>query len=347
MYWSGWATNRMRVGEMTETLPPLSPASFVSIIVPVYNGQETIAACIESLLAQEYPRERCEILIVDNNSTDRTAEIVQQYPVTLLHEQGVQTPAAARNRGIQAARGEILALIDADCIATPVWLHSLVAGLIDPGVGAVSGNTEAYQSRTLVEQFFAEQNPLRARDGGVFISLLTCNMACNRALVEQLGSFDECLPTIEDLDLGWRIQATAKKCIVYAPDALVYHQYRSSVRGLFHAYWRYGLSEILVDTLYRGREFAPRTPKEQLARMLRQVGALITYVLSFLRRCLTWPILRHSRKEMRWPLLWLVAESGNMLGKIQGLVITRGFRRNPFLSRPDVKPAQSAALYRR
>jgi glycosyltransferase involved in cell wall biosynthesis len=347
----------MRIGEMAEPLLPLRPSGadrrreaaipFVSIIVPVYNGQQTIAACIESLLAQEYPRERYEILVVDNNSTDRTAEIVQQYPVTLLHEQGVQTPAAARNRGIQAARGEILALLDADCIAVPAWMRFLVSGLSEPGVGAVSGPIEATQPRTLVEQFFAEQNPLLVHDRGPFVSLLTCNMACDRALVEQLGSFDERLPTIEDLDLGWRIQSTAKKQIVYAPGALVYHQYRSSVRGLFHAYRRYGLSEILVDTLYRGQEFAPRTPRQQLVKMLRQVGALITYVLSFLRRCVTWPIRRHSRKEMRWPLLWLVAESGDLLGKIQGLIATRFFQRNPFSSQPEGKPAQSAALYRR
>ena len=309
---------------------------FVSVIVPVYNGLQTIAACIESLLAQEYPRELYEIIVVDNNSTDSTDKTVQRYSVTLLYELTLQTPAAARNRGIQAARGDILAFIDADCIASSTWLQLLVAPLVDPVVGAVSGSIEGYQPQPLVEQFFDTLKPYAVDSEQRFVPLLTGNMACRRSLVEQLGLFDEHLSTAEDLDLGWRIQATAGKRIVYQPEALVHHKYRSTVRGLFHQYRRYGFSEILVDTLFKGKAVCPRTPRQQLVTMLHQIRALTTYALSFLRRCVTWPKHRYSREDLFWPGLWLVVEGGNLLGKLEGLVATRFFRRNPFPSRSDI-----------
>lgn len=320
---------------------------FVSVIVPVYNGQSTIAACVESILAQDYPKDLYEIIIVDNNSTDDTSEVVQRYPVRLVYQRKLQTPSATRNLGIQVAKANFFAFIDADCIASPTWLRSLLPPLFDPDVGAVSGCTLAHQPVSLVQHFFSERNLLLVDDRELYIALLTCNMACRRNVVDQVGLFDEYLPTIEDLDWGWRLQSGAGKRIVFASEAVVHHQYRSSVKGLFHAYRRYGLSEILVDTLFRGKEFSPRTPRQQLFSMLHQVKAVIIYILAFLRRCLTWPVQRYSRKVLLWPLLLLIAESGDLLGKIQGLISTRFFRRNPFVSKSDVRPSQSKALYHR
>ena len=324
-----------------------SALPFVSIIVPVYNGQGTIVACIESLLSQNFPKENYEIIIVDNNSVDATPVIVQRYPVRLVYQRMLQTPSATRNKGIEVAKGDFLAFIDADCIASPTWLQSLLPPLNDLEVGAVSGCTLAHKPESLVQQFFAERNLLLVDDQERFLSLLTCNMACRREIIEQVGLFDEHLPTIEDLDWGWRLQTGVGKQIVFASNAIVYHQYRSSVKGLYHAYRRYGLSEILVDTLFRGQEFSPRTPKQQLVSMLHQVKALFVYSLAFIRRCLTWPVQKHSRKYLFWPLLLLVAESGDLVGKLQGLFSTRGFQQNPFSSKSDVKPSQSKALYQR
>jgi glycosyltransferase involved in cell wall biosynthesis len=92
---------------------------FVSIIVPVYNGSRTIDALLTSLLALDYPPDQHEILIVDNKSTDDTRQRIQRYPVTLLEETEIQGSYAARNRGIEAAQGEILAFTDADCVVEP------------------------------------------------------------------------------------------------------------------------------------------------------------------------------------------------------------------------------------
>jgi cellulose synthase/poly-beta-1,6-N-acetylglucosamine synthase-like glycosyltransferase len=299
------------------------------------------------LLAQDYGRERCEILVVDNNSTDDTVEIAARHPVKVLQEREKQGPGPARNRGIQAAQGQVLAFLDADCIAEPGWLSALVPALSDPEVGAVGGHTEAYDPATPVERFFAARNPLLMNFRETYVALVTCNLACKRALVESLGGFDESLLVLEDLDLGWRMQAEAGKRIVYAPEARVFHCYRASIPALFHTYRRYGLSEIMVDTIYRGQIFCPRTPRQQLRSMLRQVGAAITYTFSFAGRCLTWPIHRHDRGRLLSPLLALVAECGSLWGKAQGLVSTRFFRRNPFGLQATGRPFERRTLFQR
>jgi len=96
---------------------------FVSVIVPVLNGERTIRECIVSLLNMDYPVERREILVVDNDSTDRTTDIIKNFPVRYLREER-RGASHARNRGIEASKGAILAFTDADCAVTTRWLRS-------------------------------------------------------------------------------------------------------------------------------------------------------------------------------------------------------------------------------
>ena len=110
----------------------------ISIIVPVYNAQSCIAGLVESLLGQNHPEKLTEIIIVDNNSTDQTKEIIKQYPVILLEENEIQSSYAARNKGIRCAHGEILAFIDADCIAAENWIAEGVMAL-ENGDGDIVG----------------------------------------------------------------------------------------------------------------------------------------------------------------------------------------------------------------
>lgn len=114
----------------------------VSIVVPVYNGRQTIERLLISLLNLDYPADRYEVIVVDNKSTDHTCPIVEEYPVTLLHENKVQSSYAARNQGISHARGEIIAFTDADCVADVHWLKRLVADWDDLTIGGFVGNVK-------------------------------------------------------------------------------------------------------------------------------------------------------------------------------------------------------------
>ena len=98
----------------------------ISVIVPVRNGEQVIDQCLESLMAQCGVGGAVEILVVDNQSTDGTAEAVSKWPVRLLTERTRLSSYAARNTGIQASSGDYLAFTDADCIASPHWLATIV-----------------------------------------------------------------------------------------------------------------------------------------------------------------------------------------------------------------------------
>ncbi|HEX7964030.1 MAG TPA: glycosyltransferase family A protein, partial [Candidatus Saccharimonadales bacterium] len=92
----------------------------VSIVIPAYNEERHLAACLEAIRAQSEPP--LEVVVVDNNSTDRTAEIARRYPfVRVVHEER-QGIVFARGAGFDAARGDIIARIDADIVLPAGWI---------------------------------------------------------------------------------------------------------------------------------------------------------------------------------------------------------------------------------
>ncbi|MDY0128997.1 MAG: glycosyltransferase, partial [Methanosarcina vacuolata] len=93
---------------------------FVSVVVGIRNEEKFIEECIESLLNLDYPRDSYEIIIVDGMSTDKTRDIVQKYPVKLLLNEK-KNVAAARNLGVDNARGELVAFTDGDCKVDTQW----------------------------------------------------------------------------------------------------------------------------------------------------------------------------------------------------------------------------------
>ncbi|KAF5437563.1 Glycosyltransferase involved in cell wall bisynthesis [Candidatus Methanophagaceae archaeon] len=127
----------------------------VSIIVPAYNAEKDIATLIESLLHLDYPKELLEIIIVDNNSTDRTKEIVNRYSVKLLEENTIQSSYAARNKGIRNAKNKIMAFTDSDCVATPQWVKKGVKALVSESADLVGGRVKFFYSerRTAAELY--------------------------------------------------------------------------------------------------------------------------------------------------------------------------------------------------
>jgi len=112
----------------------------ISVVIPAYNAEKHIARAIESVLAQTRPAD--EIIVVDNGSGDTTKRIIRKYPVTLLEENQIQSSYAARNKAIRTATGDILAFIDADCIASDGWLAEGVNALSADGVDIVGGKVE-------------------------------------------------------------------------------------------------------------------------------------------------------------------------------------------------------------
>ena len=133
---------------------------FISVIIPVYNGERTIGACVESLLAQDYPKDKYEVIIVDNNSKDKTAGIIKEYSVQYLFEGRIQSSYAARNAAIKAAKGEILAFTDADCAADKEWLKNGIAEFIDNKIGCVAGGIKGCEPVNYIEEYLIKREIL-------------------------------------------------------------------------------------------------------------------------------------------------------------------------------------------
>jgi len=306
-------------------MPDFTPT--VSVIVPVYNGEATIAACLESLLNQTYPAAAYDLIVVENGSTDDTAAIVGRYPVRLFHSQR-RGPAPARNLGLGRSEADLVAFTDADCVAGPDWLAELVKPYADPGVGGVGGAIRAldHAGRTQVEIFSEEQSPLVnfvSGEGEFLPHLYTANASYRRPLLAELGGFNPALVTAEDVDLSWRLQLQTGTQVRYAPQAVVYHHHRSTLTGLARQYRQYGFGEILLDTMYGAYPSYPRSRRYQARRILGQVAALPRYALSGLLRAARRVIGRATPYQAAVPWLWLLIESCNVRGKLDGLVATR------------------------
>jgi cellulose synthase/poly-beta-1,6-N-acetylglucosamine synthase-like glycosyltransferase len=301
----------------------------VSIVLPVRNRGDLLRRCLDKLVAQDYPKELTEIIVVDNDSSDDTGAVAAQYDVTLLSESSMHSSYAARNRGIAHSTGEIVAFLDSDCIPATDWLTNLVAPFTDARVGAVVGMIEDAPPESICQEFTARVHPFARPLQNGLKTMLTANAAVRRSALDAVGLFDECLPTAGDVDLGWRIQRNLQLDVAESMNAKVLHVHRSRFSDVFAQYRRYGTSEILLGTLHGGGG-GGHSRSGQLRQMLRQLRAIGTYLLSFSWRLMTSPFRRDRRRLLLWPLFLLTVESGNLTGKVSSLIATSFYRRNPY-----------------
>ncbi len=226
----------------------------VSVVVPVLNGEGTIGNCLSALLRTEYPSERREIVIVDNGSTDRTAEIVKRAPVRYVWEHRPGVPYA-RNRGIELCEGEIVAFTDADCIPTAGWLRELVAPFESEEVGGVAGEILPYPPRTPAERYAARirhLSPQRYLQRPVLPFAVTANLGFRREVFQRVGLFDPDLPRGgESTDFCTRFLRETGLLLEYAPMAAVFHKHRSTAWQLFKQQWSYGRGHAYLYIKYR------------------------------------------------------------------------------------------------
>jgi GT2 family glycosyltransferase len=227
---------------------------FVSVVVPVLNGAETIGSCLTAVLGGDYPQDRREVLVVDNGSTDGTSAVVRDLSVRYLWH-GERGPARARNVAIPVSQGEIVAFTDADCVPTTAWLRELVTPFVDESVGGVAGEIVPYPPRTAAERHAARirhLSPQRYLRRPVFPFAVTANLAFRRRIFDQIGLFDPRTPRGgESTDFCRRFRETGLD-LVLAPRALVLHRYRSTSWEYVSQWWGYGRGHAFLYAKYRG-----------------------------------------------------------------------------------------------
>jgi GT2 family glycosyltransferase len=219
----------------------------ISVIVCSYNGERTIRDCFEGLRKLEYPD--FEVIVVDDGSTDATAAITREYGFRLISTEN-RGLSNARNTGLEAATGEIVAYLDDDAYPDPHWLTYLAATFMTTKHAGVGGPNVAPPNDGLTGDCVdnAPGNPVH-----VLLSdqeaehLPGCNMAFRKSCLEAIGGFDAQFRTAgDDVDLCWRLRQRGWT-LGFSPAAMVWHHRRNSVR----AYWKqqrgYGLAEGLLE----------------------------------------------------------------------------------------------------
>jgi glycosyltransferase involved in cell wall biosynthesis len=219
----------------------------VSVVVPVYDAESTIEECIHSLLRLNYQKENLELIFINNSSADRTVNILNQYSdkIKILHEKK-RGPAAARNKGLINAAGEVVAFTDSDCIVDKDWLQNIVNPLQDERIGIVGGKILAKRPCNLIEEFGEIiHDHYRAINEFKPAYVVTGNWASKLSVIKEIGFFDESFikPAFEDVDLSYRISQADYK-FIYKPEAIVYHRYEKTLFGLFQEGYRHGYFSV-------------------------------------------------------------------------------------------------------
>lgn len=240
---------RDKLGRDNAALPhrPLPQTPFVSIIVCSYNGGKTLSACLDSLGKIDYPS--YELILVDDGSTDDTPAIAAQFPSVRYIRQTNHGLSHARNTGASAARGEVFAYTDSDCMADTEWLYFLIGTLLSGNFAGVGGPNVSPPAKNWVQACVA------AAPGGPSHVLLTdtvaehipgCNMAWYRWAFESVGGFDaEYRKAGDDVDFCWRIQQAGWE-IGFSPTAIVWHHRRFTLDAFRRQQEGYGEAESML-----------------------------------------------------------------------------------------------------
>ncbi len=224
-----------------------------SVIVPVYNGARVIDRCLDALAQQTVSPAEFEIIIVDDGSSDGTAERVAEWAgrhtrvaVSLLR-QGQAGPASARNRGALAARGPLLLFTDADCRPVPGWIAALLAAFDAPDQPAGLMGVYCTDQTDLAGRFAQmefEDRYDRMRHGQQLDVVATYSAAFRRDLFLAEGGFDPGFPKAnnEDVEFSYRLSEQGHQ-MRFVPEAQVYHHHANTWRRYAQlktgrGYWR-------------------------------------------------------------------------------------------------------------
>ncbi|MDY6853883.1 MAG: glycosyltransferase family 2 protein [Thermodesulfobacteriota bacterium] len=181
---------------------------FISIVIPVYNGSQTIGSCLRSVFQSSYPNFEC--IIVDDHSNDNTLDFVESFDVKIIRLNKQKGAAYARNRGAEAAKGDVLVFIDADVEIYSDSLNKILRTFEDnPEISALFGS---YDDQPWSQNFLSQYKNLfhhyiHQTSGEDAVTFWTGCGAIKREFFFQVGKFNEGCRMMEDVEFGYRLKA--------------------------------------------------------------------------------------------------------------------------------------------
>ncbi len=292
----------------TSAEEPVLPSA--SVVIPTFRRPGPLRRCIEALAQLDYPRDRLEVVIVDDGGQDLSASHLSSFGPDLRLSVVTQVPnggpAKARNLGARRAAGELLAFTDDDCRPNPSWLRELAAALTQRPQALVGGqvanaleqNPFAQASQDLVS-FLYEYFP----EGRTLLPFFTSNnMACGRDDFLRIGGFDESFrfSAAEDRDLSERWAAEIGP-LAHLRGALVRHYHELSFRRFLRQHHYYGRGAVHLARRRRRRGQGPPRPE----------------TFSFYARMLAYPVRRHGwRRGCRLSGLMVMSQLSGLTGML-------------------------------
>jgi len=212
---------------------------FISVVISAFNEEKYLPLCLESLSNQTYPKDRLDVTVVDNNSTDKTFVIARKYGAKVLPEKQ-QGYVFAFKKGLDTAQGDIIAVTDADCKVPKDWLEKIAITFSNDNVVGLTGLSRlAVKSRTVdsltkvLYHFFLK--------GTFYIdrpNMSGSNCAIRKSTYKEMGSVNTNFQMSPDVDLGMRLKKHGK--VIYQEDLVVSTSARRFEKRIFQALLEYG-----------------------------------------------------------------------------------------------------------
>jgi len=285
---------------------PLKDLPPVSLVVPAFNEEKSIKDTIESLLSLTYPKELTEIIIVNDGSTDRTAEIVRPYAergeVIFIDNKVNKGKATALNMGIERATSEYVACLDADTVVEPDIIQKTLPYLQDPKVAAVMAQIHVRNPKNWLERIIAIEYSLGLGFYPKLFSYLDCLYLTpgqfsmyRRSILLKLGGFDP-NNIVEDTEIAYRMQKARYK-IKCCLSARAYTKVPRTLRDLYYQRKRWYSGTIQTILQHRDVFFNPKLGNFGMYFMPVNYGGALLGVLLFLS--IIYRILHHLYLNIR------------------------------------------------
>ncbi len=272
---------------------------FISVVIPTHNRKSLLKRTLGSLQNQLYDKDKYELVVVDDGSTDGTYEeinaIASQFAYPLrIAMQDKKGPASARNLGISLARGEIIAFTDDDCLPDPSWLREISKAFSGPGIWAASGHVFSEIPPDIFVHALLSQSTLVSESD----HFMTGNFAVRKDAAQRIGGFDPRFedPWFEDYDFAYRIREAGGE-IAKAADAKIHHPPRYQSFPAYLRKARFSRYLALMQAKYPGKGF-----EREIKANYRRAAKTSLIILIFASAPLPWINI-----VWRLLILWAVA----------------------------------------
>lgn len=238
----------------------------ISIIIPTCDRKDSLKESLFSLACLDYPRNKYEVIVIDDGSTDGTEEMLakmgESLPYSLRYGRfnGEKGISAARNLGIRMAKGQIFVFTDDDCLFEKRWLTRLLGPFVSNKVGVVGGLDQAPEEASFfskcVGYLFTSFIGTGGLRGGNMLRVgryypKGCNMAVLREAIGKVGGFDERLGPGEEIELGYRIERAGYQ-IKFVPKAFVWHKRKTALKAFLQKMFKIGYARVVLARKHRG-----------------------------------------------------------------------------------------------